>query len=156
MALVVRVDGVNQLRKVAAALKQASNGAELKREMLRNLRAAAQPAVKAAENAARAELPKSGGLNEFVASSKFAVRTRAAPKGASIRIVGTKQGHDLVALNKGIARHPVYGHNDRKWSVTFVPAGWWDRAMKPLAPKVGKALRKVMNDISNRIARRAS
>jgi hypothetical protein len=146
----VRVEGAQQLAELSALLKRIDGG-ELRKDMLRGLRAAGKPMARAAEDAARAKLPRGGGLNEWVAGSKFAIRTRASGKSASIRVVGTKRGHDLVGMNEGVVRHPVFGGPG--WSVTRIRPGWWQDAIEGHAEQTREALGEVLDDIAAKIDR---
>jgi hypothetical protein len=146
----VRVEGAQQLEELAALLKRIDDR-ELRKEMLRGLREAGKPMVRAAEDAARAKLPQAGGLNEWVAGSKFAIRSKTSGRSAGIRVVATKRGHDLVGMNEGVVRHPVFGGPG--WSVTRIRPGWWQDAIEGHADDARERLGEVLDDISAKIDR---
>jgi hypothetical protein len=146
----VRVEGAERLAELAAVLKRLDDN-ELRKDMLRGLRAAGKPLARAAQGAARAKLPRGGGLNEWVAGSKFAIRTKTSGRSAGIRVVGTKRGHDLVGMNEGLVRHPVFGGPG--WSVTRIQPGWWQDAIEGHAGQTREALGEVLDDISAKIDR---
>jgi hypothetical protein len=146
----VRVEGAQQLEELAALLKR-TGGNELRKDMLRGLREAGKPMARAAQDAARAKLPRSGGLNEWVAGSKYGIRTKTSGRSAGIRVVATKRGHDLVGMNEGLVRHPVFGGPG--WSVTRIKPGWWQDAIESHADQTREALGEVLDDISAKIDR---
>jgi hypothetical protein len=146
----VRVEGAEQLAELADLLKRVG-GNELRKDMLRGLREAGKPLARAAEEAARAKLPRGGGLNEWVAGSKFAIRTKTTGKSAGIRVVATKRGHDLVGMNEGVVRHPVFGGPG--WSVTKIKPRWWQDAIEGHAAAARERLGEVLDDISAKIDR---
>jgi len=105
----IEVRASRDLKVLSAKLKEAGDRG-LRREVLGGMRAGAKPLIAAARDAARDELPSHGGLNEWVASATFGVRTllNANPR---VRIVATKKGkhHDLKAIDEGRLRHPTFG-----------------------------------------------
>lgn len=148
----MRITGANQLGDLARDLK-AIGDKELRKELLRGIQKAAKPLAKvAAPAAARNRLPRAGGLNEFVATSKFAVRTRTSARNPGVRIVGTKTGHDIKAMDAGKVRHPVRGTN--VWVLQNIEPGWWTNGLSDsiVAPPVRKEILAVMDDIIRKIA----
>lgn len=150
---VVEVRGAEQFRALGRDLRAAGlEGKGLRRELLRNLRAAGRPLTGAAREAALADLPKHGGLNEWVASSKFSVRNRLSGNGVGMQIRGTKKDHQLGSSNdKGEVRHPVHGHRDRTWTVTKVRRGWYTDALKKKAPAVQLAAFAAIQETNRKI-----
>jgi hypothetical protein len=152
----VRVLGANQLAALVRDLKREADGKERRKDLLRGLRGAADPLAKeVAPRVAREGLPKGGGLNEYVASSKFAVRTRTTGQGVGVRIVGTKGKHDLNAMDRGRVRHKVWGVWRPGTPTQQIPPGWWSKGMSDpivLAP-MQKELIQVMDNVARRIAR---
>jgi hypothetical protein len=148
----VRVEGAEQLAELAALLKRLDDR-ELRKRMLAGLREAGKPLARAAEDAARANLPRGGGLNEWVAGSKFAIRTKTTGKSAGIRVVATKRGHDLVGMNAGVVRHPVFGIWRPATPPTRIRPGWWQDAIEGHADQTREALGEVLDDISAKIDR---
>jgi hypothetical protein len=146
----VRVEGAQQLEELSAVLKRVDDR-ELRKRMLSGLREAGKPMARAAEDAARAKLPKGGGFNEWVAGSKFAIRSRTSGKNAGVRVGATKRGHDLVGMNEGVVRHPVFGGPG--WSVTHVRPHWWQDAIETHADDTREALGEVLDDIAAQIDR---
>lgn len=151
----LRIVGANQLADLARDLKREADGKERRKDLLRGIQKVAKPLAKVtAPQVARAGLPKRGGLNEYVASSKFAVRTRTTGQNVGVRIVGAKGKHDLDAMDRGRLRHMVYGHRDR-WVSQSIAPGWWSEGMSDpivLAP-MQRELIQVMDEVARRIAR---
>ncbi len=148
----VQVTGAEQLVRLSAAVKLYGDK-ELRKDMLRGLRAAAKPMVASIKEEALSDLPHTGGLNEWVAKSRISPRTRTTGKSAGVRISGAKSGHDLEAINRGRVRHPVYGHN--RWVSETVSSGWWERGALREADVVRRDLLVAMEEVAAKIARSA-
>jgi hypothetical protein len=132
--------GAGQLELLGLRLK-AAGATGLRRNLLAGIRAGAKPLVADVRAAALAQLPKSGGLNEYVASSPIAVRTRLSGPSVGVRIVNTKKGAGSGGIadfgsDRGAVRHPVFGHKDRKWAVTKVTPGWFTKTLEDKSPGV--------------------
>lgn len=158
MVATIRVTGADQCRALGLALKAAGEeGKGLRRELLASMRAAEKPLADAARKSARANLPKAGGLNEWVATSKITARNSLSGRGAGVRLVakkpgGSKGSHDLEALDAGTFRHPVYGHR-KTWVTQSIPAGWWTTALFKASPRVQLELLAAIRITNERIAR---
>lgn len=142
----VRVTGAHQLERLGLELKaMGEEGKGLRRNLLTSLRVAAQPLAQAAKDSAREKLPKSGGLNEYIANSKIAARTRLTGPRVGVRIVakksGGRKGHDLEAMDAGKFRHPVFGRSSKrtKWVQQSVEPGWFTEPMKKATPEMEAA-----------------
>lgn len=145
----LRIEGADQLGDVARRLKETGDK-ELRKELYRGIQRAAKPLSAAAQRSARANLPKRGGLNEWVASSKFSVSTSGG-KDPAVRISGRKVGHDLKALDRGRLRHPLYG-NRRRWYNQQIRPGWFSEPMTEGASGVRREIVDVLEDIARRVA----
>lgn len=138
-----------QLETVGLRLKLAGAGG-LKLALTREIKEATKPLIEDVKQAARDELPKAGGLNEYVAGGRFTSSVRYTGIQIGVRIVntapkGSKGGTRQFGSDRGSVRHPVFGHRDRKWSETKVPAGWFsktldDKASIEATPRVLAAL----------------
>lgn len=152
MPVDLRVDGADQLARVAKVLRTTGN-ATLRRELYAGIQRATKPLKAAAKDAARAQLPKRGGLNEFVAGSKLATRSRGGGRTPGVRITATKTGgHDLRAIDNGRLRHPVFG-NRAAWVTQSVKPGWFTKTMQDGAPVVRKEIVSVLDDVADQLAR---
>lgn len=134
----LRVTGADDLAALGKALKAAGDR-ELRRELMKGLQRAGKPAKEAAKAAARSELPSSGGLGEYVARSKFSVRTRASGNSPGVEVVAKNAELDLPAMNRGRLRHPVYGNRNR-WVTQQIKPRWFTDAMEAQAPQVRREL----------------
>lgn len=146
----LRVTGAEELAQVTARLKAAGEG-ELRKELLRGLRNAAKPMVTAARESARDTLPHRGGLNEVVAGSRFAVRTRTSGRNPGVRVVALSS-HNLRLMDRGVVRHPVFGNRD-VWRTTRVRPGWFSGRLEREAPEIRQQLVRVMDGVAERITR---
>lgn len=136
-----RVEDGGELKRLALELKEAGRN-DLRLQMMRGLRKAAQPAKEAVQQSAREELPKAGGYAELVADS-IAVRMRLTGKSANIRVQAVHQDY---RVNQGILRHPVFGHKEQQWVNQEVPVGWFTRPLLAMAPEVTAAMTAVMTE----------
>lgn len=148
MAGDISVSGANQLAAVTKRLKQAGAN-EVRKDMLRGLRVGAKPLVAVARQSAVENLPRAGGLDQVVAASKFAVRTRTSGRNPGVRVVALS-GHNIAAMDRGRLRHPTYGHRDR-WVTQKIKPGWWTDALTARAPEVRTALVAVLAETARRI-----
>jgi hypothetical protein len=80
------LNGSAELAAVAARLKLAGDAA-LRLQLLRGLRNGAKPLIPRVQDAARAQLPRAGGLNEQVASQRVSVQIRTGARTAGVRLV---------------------------------------------------------------------
>jgi len=152
MSTFVKVTGANELAIVARRLKQAGEG-QLRRELLAGLRAGAKPLIPLAKQAARNQLPKRGGLAARVASEPMSVRIRTGGRNPSVRIVTTTT--DTRGANRGVIRHPVFGHRDRFVSQPFPrSAGWFDQTLSREGPAVADELRRTLQKVADQLGRR--
>ncbi len=148
--------GNKELALLAIRLKAAGEGG-LRRELLAGLRAGVRPILPELRAAALSELPKKGGLNEWVADSKFTVRNRLGPFTAGVQIVNQPKvgssrrggsGSVQFGSDRGVVRHPVFGHRDRKWAVTKVHGGWFSGTVERHLPEVTTAVAAVMAKVA--------
>jgi len=156
--------GNKDLAILALRLKAAGEGG-LRRELLAGIRGGATPILPAVREAALAQLPKRGGLNEWVAASKFTIRNRLSPFTAGVSIVNqpiadtSRRGSGSVQFgtDKGRVRHPVFGHRDRKWAETTVANGGWftgtiERHLPQVTADVTAVITKVAADLAGRVS----
>ncbi len=150
--------GNKQLDLLAIRMRAAGDGG-LRRELLAGLRAGVRPVIPALQEAARSELPRKGGLGEWVAGSRFTVRTSLTPGVARVQIVNqpsrdtSRRGSGSVQFgsDKGVVRHPVFGHMDR-WAQTTVRSGWFSRTVEGKLPEVTAELTATMRAVADRLA----
>jgi hypothetical protein len=118
---------------------------------MKNVRAAMTVATRGARDAVKAEyratMPKSGGLNEWLAKSSIRSAVLTGPKTAGVVIRASKRGHDLRSINRtGKVRHPTFGHRGKgQWKETSVPDHTFEHALEPFVPAVRAALRVAQN-----------
>lgn len=132
-----------QLREIALRLRAAGDGA-LFNSVRAEIRAEARPLVDAVHQAALDRLPKSGGLNEYVAAQHVTISTRTGPRTAGVRLTGPKKIRSGGQTNKGYVRHPTRKGpgwedvNREKWRTTEYPpmAGWWTDTLSERSPAV--------------------
>lgn len=141
-------DASRELADLAKRLKAAGESG-VRREMVRSLKAAAQPMVPKLREAALADLPRRGGLNERVANHpiKVSVRTSGRRMGVSIRAQWT-------ATNKATWRHPVFGNREKWVTQTFSRAGgWFDKTAQANTPAAKARVTYVLREVAGRVNR---
>ena len=108
-------------------------GKTLRAQLLGSIRAAAKPAIEATREAARSTLPKSGGLNEYIAAEKIKVSTRMTGPRVGVRIVAQSGQWNI---DQSEVRHPVFGRSNRPWTTTKIATpGWFEKTLTREAPK---------------------
>lgn len=101
-------------------------------------------------------LPKAGGANEWVADSV----TRVTVTGTSRTTVtvrthgrGQRLPKHLKDIDRGILRHPNYGHRS-SWSTTRVRPGFFTRPMeRDLTPQMTVAMREAAVETARSVTR---
>jgi len=165
MHVTVSTPGLLAMRRDLKTIAAAGLGKDLSRGLTR----AAQPLRPAISAEATATLPSSGGYGPLMAKS---VRVRAQSRAdrltalisVTVHAAGRKERRDIVRVDRGELRHPVYGRSRRlrrglragtairnPWSVTKVPPGFASRPIDRLGPAVGKAGVEVVNDLMTRL-----
>lgn len=142
--------GSVELRAISERLKAAGSG-DVRLQMIRGLRVAAQPLVPAVGNAALRQLPKQGGLNQQVAGQKVTVSVSTAARTAGVRLKTTAP--DTAMTDAGFVRHPLPRNNRSRWITQSIPAaaGWWSGTLQRLSPAITPALVTVMRTVAAQI-----
>lgn len=136
-------------------------GRSLRAQLLAGIRAGTKPAVESVRQAARDELPKHGGLNEYVASSLIGTYSRITGPRVGVRI-GVRKGagaHKAYGANKGRIRHPVFAKGTQTrdkwhWVDQSVRPGWFDRTLEKETPAVVVVVTKTCELIAAELTRR--
>jgi hypothetical protein len=124
------------------------------RGMRKTFRVAAQPLIRSAEQAAREQLPKRGGLNELVAGRHTTVATLTGPRTAGVRLRRARKDAASYQSNRGFIHHPPPGYiNAGTWVRQEIPAaeGWWTNTMRTGSPAITPAIIAEMNRVAVRI-----
>lgn len=120
--------GRKEFRDAADRLRNASREAELIELVVDRLREPALAATGGAKQNALTVLPNRGGLAKLAASSKFNINVTTKGRSGGVRIEAKLPGHDLVAMDRGRIRHPVYG-NLRVWVSQAINRYWFTTPM---------------------------
>jgi hypothetical protein len=146
------VTGVGELDAVARRLKAAGRG-DLRKELLKGIRAQGKPAIADVKRSARATLPTRGGFADLVARSSYGMRTRLSGDKMGVSIVGTGRSvKSLRAINAGRLRHPVWGNRD-VWVEQHIEPGFFDGPIEKRADDIRRGIQKVLADIANKVER---
>ena len=154
MAVDIRITGAEKLAVLAGELRAAGEeGKGFRRQLLAQIRLAAAPAPEAVKQSAESTLPHAGGLNDWIASSKFAVRTRLTGRSVGVRIVGTKGSHDLEAIDAGNVRHPVWGRWVKGVPTQQVTPGFFTKPLEKSEPRMTFAVLSAIKAIGRELER---
>mgnify|MGYP000928117852 CR=1 FL=1 len=163
MGLDIRLAGINEVLKLAKQIR-ATGDKGLGREMARALNEAIEP-VKTAIGASAERTMPSGYAPVLTASLRHRRAQRTAARQASLRLTtigeGVKEQRDLVRLNKGELRHPVFGRSRKTkrgrrknpWATTKIQPGFHDAGVKNAGPEAEKRLGKVLDNFADRLAK---
>ncbi len=113
----------------AAELRAFDNRREVVNQIRRDLRKSMPSFRTDVRASALGVLPSTGGLNQWVASSRITVNFRDSGRRAGVKIkMGRNSGSgraDLDRLDRlGVIRHPLYG-NRAYWFPQNVPSGFF-------------------------------
>jgi hypothetical protein len=166
LMLQVGIGGSNLLHDVAAAIKTASDKG-MEKEMAAGLRRATKPVQAAIVASADRTMPAAGGYRtEFSRSLRFRNTIRTGSRNALVRLTtyaeGAKERRDILRLEAGQLRHPVFGRSRQlrsrrrvpsPWAVTTITPGFWRRGTDNAADAAAAEMRGVLDDFAARIAR---
>lgn len=145
----IRITDGGETKRLAARLRAAADGG-LSRELATGLDRSTQRLDMAVRDSALEHLPRRGGLNELVASSRIATE-KITPLRLRIVAKGVSQ---LGLINRGFVNHPTYGR--RPWRFQEIPkaAGWFTRPIRKNAGRTRRELERAMARTSRRITGR--
>jgi hypothetical protein len=149
----LRIEGSEKLGALSDALRRYGT-AGLEKELFDGIERAVQPLVAAVKKSLKTYLPDR--YAEAVAVSLVERAVRLAGSNPGVRLTAsakTRRGkqRDLVSLNKGRLRHPLYG--DREWWFDQeVKKGFWDEPLLDESDAVREELVKVLDNIARELA----
>jgi hypothetical protein len=163
---VIHLDIRHDLKDLARALKAEEDGKQLRKDLVKNLREAVDPAVKQAKASVKA-MPSKGhaGLQlrrDVARRVGVQVRLGGRTVGVKVRTTATKvrgftNAPRLLNTPKGW-RHPNIGAGRRgqaDWvAQRSTRPGWFDDPMRAGEPRYRRAVTRAVEDMANRIARR--
>ena len=153
----VRIEGTDDLQKVADALKDAADK-DLQKQVSAALRTEAKPLGAKALARGAEQMPHRGGLAERVAGmGRVGVSSALRGRIASVSVILRNKGVDLKSMDAGVLRHPVYARagQPRTWVRQSVPAGAFRRAFDAEADDARKAATKATQNVLDDVARKA-
>lgn len=146
------VTGSAELRYVAGKLRKAA-ARDLQVELSKAQREAFKPLAPEIRLEALAILP--GGYGPTMANAvKVSVRSNLARATVTANIFARarKELRDVVAVNRGLLRHPLFGNRNR-WYAQKVRAGFVTRAVNRLEDRIGRESTDALDRIVKEIAR---
>lgn len=162
--LEVRAD---DFRALARAMRQEADGKRLRRDMVRNLRVAVNPAVAEVRAAVRA-LPSEGGPRDGAAlrqtvAQKVRPQVRLSGRSPGVSIKAKKTGMPRGFKNapkrlnsKGGWRHPVFGSRSIFVHQTVSRPGWFDDTLRRRRDRYREAVSNAVVDMARRLASRGN
>ena len=157
MAVRGSVTGRAELREVITKL-EVTAPAQLEKDLLTGTRKAVASTVvkKDVQSSALVKLPKRGGYAPLLAkSTRVESRvTGGAKVKATIKVsaAGKREGRDMSALNRGILRHPLFGHRAH-WYAQRVPRGLVDEPIDRARDRVVENAQKAADAYADSIVR---
>lgn len=151
----LRVEGADQFFALAKRLKEAGDK-DLRRELYRGINRAVKPVAAAVRASALTTLPGQGGYNVTIATDiKIKVRRRTGASTVGIKMLGaatTRSGkaRELVKLDKGKLRKPLFGMR-RYWYPQTVTPGFWTNPTMASESQARTELLIVMKNVADRI-----
>lgn len=150
---------------LAVAIKYENDGQVMRKDLVRNLRAAVRPA--AAEAKASILSAPSGGLKQPGGSMRSAIarqiktQVSLTEKRAKVTVRvrnrnmprGFKNPPKAWSLPGGW-RHPVIGWDHERWVTQIGKPGWFDVPLRSHRVAYKAAIQEAMNDAADRIARK--
>jgi len=152
----LRIEGSDDLQRVADALKAAGDGG-LQKAVSGSIRAEARPLGLRVLRLGAAEMPRRGGLSARVAAGSAGVSSSLRGRVASVTVVLRNKGIDLKAMDAGVVRHPAFARadRDRVWVRQSVPEGAFRRAFAAEATGVRSKAVDAAQGVLNDVARKA-
>ena len=165
MKVTVSTPGLLAFRRDLKAIQAAGLG----KDLAKGLSKAVKPLKPAISAEASATLPKRGGYNAVMSKS---VRARSSVRAdrlsalisVTIYSAGRKERRDIVKVDSGVLRHPVFGRSRRlrrgnragthirnPWSATSVPPGVATRPIDDVGPRVSVAVGQVVDDLMRKL-----
>jgi hypothetical protein len=144
----IQVKGVRDFVALTKRLRAAADK-DLTKELSRAISKAVVPLRRDLRNSARTILPKRGGLAERVARTPVRVNKRTGGFEAGVRVIAVSKSQ-IVAINKGTVRHPLYA-NRQHWFNQAVTPGWWTTPTEQIAPTVRDEIVQAINIVVRKI-----
>jgi hypothetical protein len=93
------------------------------------------------KQAAQDQLPRKGGLNQWVADGTFKTSVIFTGTYTGVRILAvakksSRSGTTDFGTDRGEVRHPVFGHADRWVGQKLPRSGWFSTTLEQRAPEV--------------------
>jgi hypothetical protein len=156
MADGIRTQGTDDLERLAAALKEASDR-DLTNRVRKSMRDIAKPVGVRTLAGGAERMPRRGGMASRVRDrGKVGVTSAIASRTVHVTLTLNNQGANLKALDAGILRHPVWARADqpRRWVRQSVPAKAFTAAFDVQAPVVRGQVLGAMQATLNEAARK--
>lgn len=149
-------------QRIAAAFR--AGGKSVVREIRSGFQSAVGPLDEAFKASAVAHFP-SGYEEEFVASARTDAAIRSSGSSVRVRVTFSAVGgggndRDVVALNAGRLKHPVWGRTRRTrlrgfvlnpWVTQAIPPMFGDRAVDAVRPRVDAEMDAVLDRVEKTI-----
>jgi hypothetical protein len=157
----IEVD-TSDLLRLAYALEQEQDGNELRRDLMKELREAAKPAV--VEAKASLWAMSTGGLEHegeslrAVVAGQVRASSSLSANGAGVKVRVGARGprgfrHAARKLNRGAWRHPVFGRLTN-WVTQLGKKDWFDGPLREHHGDYRRGVLEAMRDMRDRIASR--
>lgn len=148
----VRVDGVEEFVSLGQAIRRHADRKALQKELYSGLQRATKGTRESMKAAIPTSVPQRGGLAaRTVRGARFATRSTGGGANAGVRIVASSKTGQLVNLNAGRLRHPVYGGRTWVTQTKGITPGFLDREFEQSSPAVRRELGRVIDEVSRKV-----
>jgi hypothetical protein len=126
-----------KLNELARELRNFRDSRAIVNATAKGIRAAVRPARAAIKAAARADLPKGGGLNVWVSRISVIASIRLTAQKASVKLKGGRNAQggrsDMRKIDAGRVRAPAWGHKTKAaWHNVSVTPGFFTKTAAEL------------------------
>lgn len=155
----VRLQATDDLQKLADALKEAAD-TDLQKQVSAAMRAVAKPLGQRVLAKGSAELPRRGGLADYVAAKgRIGVSNSLRGKTASVTLALRNKGVRFAAMDRGKLRHPVFGRpgftrKEWTWTQQAIRPGAFSRQFEAEADEVAAEVNKAAQQVLDNVARK--
>lgn len=151
----ITITGADKFARVSKDLKNAGDK-ELRKELYRGINRAVKPLTKSVKDSTTDYLPR-----RYAVELSKSLRIRASRrtgKNPGIRLIAKAKtpggkDRDLVSLNRGRLRHPLYGSR-KHWYDQKVSPNFWDDPLLKGVSDARKEIVKTLDDVAKKLARK--
>ena len=145
------VQGAEDFANLARAIRTHADRRALQKVLFSGLQRATKGIRANMKGAIPGAVP-SGMAARAVSGARLSTRTRGGANTSVVIVASSKRGQ-LVNMNAGHLRHPVYGHRS-VWvdQTSGIDQGFLDKEFSQASPEVRRELARVIDEVSRKVA----